>query len=184
MSAAVVAAFLAGSAGLVYVSRGALRATRSHGFYRFFAWECLLALFLLNVGRWFRDPLSPAQLVSWPLLLISAFLALHAASQLRSSGRPGRTRTDASLIGIEKTTALVTEGVYRYIRHPLYSSLLFLGWGIFFKGITWPAAALAVAATILLAATARADEAECLEYFGAAYREYMQRTKMFIPFVI
>jgi pimeloyl-ACP methyl ester carboxylesterase len=35
--------FIAGSA-VVYVSRASLLAPRSHGFYRFFAWEMILAL--------------------------------------------------------------------------------------------------------------------------------------------
>ena len=36
-------------------------------------------------------------------------------------------------------------------------------------------------ATLFLIATARADEAECIPYFGQSYREYMKKTKMFIP---
>jgi len=37
---------------IIYVSWASLRNPRSHGFYRFFAWECILGLFLLNRGRW------------------------------------------------------------------------------------------------------------------------------------
>ena len=36
------------SAALGFVSRASLKAPRSHGFYRFFAWECILALFFLD----------------------------------------------------------------------------------------------------------------------------------------
>jgi protein-S-isoprenylcysteine O-methyltransferase Ste14 len=42
---------------------------------------------------------------------------------------------------------------------------------------------LALAATFLLIATARADEAECLRFFGAAYQDYMTHTKRFVPFL-
>ena len=31
---------------LMYLSRAALRSPRSHGFYRLFAWEAMLGLFL------------------------------------------------------------------------------------------------------------------------------------------
>jgi protein-S-isoprenylcysteine O-methyltransferase Ste14 len=31
--------------------------------------------------------------------------------------------------------------------------------------------------------TARSEEAENVRYFGAAYQEYVRRTKMFIPLV-
>ena len=37
--------------------------------------------------------------------------------------------------------------MYGYIRHPFYSSLLFLVWGILLKQVSWFGAALAVAAT-------------------------------------
>lgn len=178
-----LSAFLAGSAGLAILSRASLRQPGSHGFYRFFAWECLLTLFLLNVGNWFHNPFSPAQIIAWSLLLISAFLVLHAAQILRIYGRPDSRRQDETLLGIERTTRLVTQGAYGFIRHPLYSSLLFLGWGVFFKDPTWLAGSLAAGATSLLWATARADEMECLQYFGEAYQEYMQRTKMFIPYL-
>ena len=30
---------------LIYISRASLHSPRSHGFYRFFAWEFILALF-------------------------------------------------------------------------------------------------------------------------------------------
>ena len=88
-----------------------------------------------------------------------------------------------SLLGFEKTTTLVTTGIFRYIRHPLYSSLLLLTWGIFFKSPSAIGIFLASASTLFLVATARADEAECIQFFGAPYREYMRRTKMFIPYL-
>jgi protein-S-isoprenylcysteine O-methyltransferase Ste14 len=175
--------FIIFSAWLVYFSRESLRVPGSHGFYRFFAFECILALFLLNVGWWFYNPFSPTQWISWLLLVISGFLVLHGIILLRRLGRPDRNRQDVPLVGIEKTTILVTEGAYRYIRHPLYSSLLFLAWGIFFKCPTMLAGVLAVGATGFLWATAKADEAESIRFFGPSYQEYMKRTKRFIPFL-
>jgi protein-S-isoprenylcysteine O-methyltransferase Ste14 len=178
-----LALLLLGSAWLAYVSRASLRVPRSHGFYRFFAWECILILFLLNVGEWFRKPFAPAQLISWLLLIVSGFLVLHAVYLLQRFGRPDRRRQDVPVIGIEKTTRLVTQGLYRYVRHPLYSSLLFLAWGIFFKQPTWVASILGIAATGFLVATAKAEETESSRFFGPSYQQYMKQTKMFIPFL-
>jgi protein-S-isoprenylcysteine O-methyltransferase Ste14 len=171
------------SALLAYASRASLRVPGSHGFYRFLAWECMVILFLLVVDRWFRDPFSGRQLISWLLLSVSAFLVLHGVHLLQSVGRPARDRPSEPLLAFERTTTLVMEGAYRYIRHPLYSSLLFLTWGIFLKHPTVLTAALAFAATGFLVATAKADEAESIRYFGSPYTEYMKRTKMFIPFL-
>lgn len=175
---------LAGSAGIVYVSRRALRAPGSHGFYRFFAWECMLLLLLLNGGRWFTDPFSWNQLISWVLLGISLIPLTLGGLNLIRRGKPGAGREEEEhLFAFEKTSTLVTSGIYRYIRHPLYSSLIWLNWGIFFKSVTWPGFGLALAATLLLIATSRADEIECLRFFGPAYAEYMQRSKRFVPFL-
>jgi protein-S-isoprenylcysteine O-methyltransferase Ste14 len=176
--------FAVGSLALVYISRASLRQPRSHGFYRFFAWEAILALFLLNVDFWFRDPLSWQQLIAWTLLFASLLPLAFGVRSLRQRGQPVEDRPgDPSLLAFEKTTALVTAGVYAYIRHPLYSSLLLLAWGIFFKDPSLPAGALVLTASLFLYATARADERECLAYFGPAYGDYMRTTRRFIPFL-
>ena len=179
--------FVTLSATLAYVSRASLKDARSHGFHRFFAWECILGLFFLNFisfQQWFGDPLSVRQLISWFLLIACFFPGAHGIHLLRTRGKPDARRPDdAPLIWIEKTTQLVTSGAFKYIRHPLYSSLLLLAWGVFFKHPSWFGGGVVLSATGFLLATAKAEEAENLRYFGAAYRAYMQHTKMFIPFV-
>lgn len=50
--------FLLVSAGIAYLSRASLLKPRSHGFYRFFAWELILALALLNLDVWFSHPFA------------------------------------------------------------------------------------------------------------------------------
>jgi protein-S-isoprenylcysteine O-methyltransferase Ste14 len=177
-----IAAFIVLSAGLAFVSRASLARPRSHGFFRFFAWEAILALFLANVGGWFRAPLAWHQLISWTLLALSLFpLALGLASlRARGIGVP-RREGEPQLLAFERTSALVTTGIYRYIRHPLYSSLLSLAWGLFFKAPSWAGGGLASAATLFLFATAKADEAECLRFFGPDYQAYKKRTRMFVP---
>jgi protein-S-isoprenylcysteine O-methyltransferase Ste14 len=163
------------------VSYASLRKPRSHGFYRFFAWEAILALVLLNLPVWFLRPFAWHQLISWALLIISLFLVITGLNLLRTTGNPQPERQDPTLLGLEKTTKLVTTGLYRHIRHPMYSSLLFLAGGVFFKQLSWLGLALAAAATYCLVRTARLEEIENIQYFGAAYQDYKQRTRMFIP---
>ncbi len=176
--------FVLGTGLLIYVSRASLRSTRSHGFYRFFAWELILVLFLFNVDVWFLNPFAWYQLIAWTLLFASLIPLIYGVRELRARGKPDEgPRDDPSLLAFENTSQLVTSGVYRYIRHPLYSSLLLLTWGIFFKSPGWLGLLLSIATTFLLLATARADEAECIRFFGEPYREYMGRSKRFIPFL-
>jgi protein-S-isoprenylcysteine O-methyltransferase Ste14 len=172
------------SACLIYISRASLRAQRSHGFYRFFAWEFILALFLLNMDVWFRNPFSWHQIVSWFLLIVCIVPLTFGLHSLATRGKPVKHReAEPQLLAFEKTTTLVTTGIYQYIRHPLYSSLLFLAWGVFFKIPTWLGVLLSLAATLFLVATAKADEAECIRFFGPSYQAYMKQTKMFVPFL-
>jgi protein-S-isoprenylcysteine O-methyltransferase Ste14 len=176
-------AFAIFSAYFIYVSRKMLSRPHSHGFYRFFAWEFMLALFLLISPHWTRNPFSFCQLVSWLFLFISIFLVVHGVYLLKVIGKPNQNRSDAELLSFEKTSYLVTIGVYRYIRHPLISSLLFLAWGLFFKHPTSLGLFLALTASLFLILTAKKEESECLQYFGNAYQTYMLGTKRFIPFL-
>jgi protein-S-isoprenylcysteine O-methyltransferase Ste14 len=109
---------------------------------------------------------------------------IFGVRSLVRQGKPAEKReAEPQLLAFEKTTALVTTGIYRYIRHPLYSSLVFLAWGIFFKNPSVAGAALVLLATAFLLATAKADEAECIRFFGPEYEEYRKRSKMFVPFL-
>jgi protein-S-isoprenylcysteine O-methyltransferase Ste14 len=175
--------FVVASIPILIISRRALAHPNSHGFYRTFAWEAILALFLLNAPFWFVDPFSPTQLLAWALLVISLILIIAGVATLRRAGKPDDQRQDDSLIGVEKTTRLVSVGLYRYIRHPFYSSLLFLAWGTFFKHLSWVGLALAAVATVFLFVTGKVEEREDIAYFGEQYREYMKKTKMFVPFL-
>ena len=177
--------FVLGTAVFAWFSYSSLRQPRSHGYYRFFAWEFILALVTLNLEAWFRDPFSILQIISWMLLIISIFLVIHGVQLLKAVGKPDdqSVRENTPVMDFEKTTALVTLGAYRYIRHPLYSSLLFLNWGVFFKDPSWTGFFLAGAATLALVLTARTEEVENKQFFGKEYELYIQKTKMFIPFL-
>jgi protein-S-isoprenylcysteine O-methyltransferase Ste14 len=131
---------------------------------------------LVNAKSWFTDPFSVVQIISWILLLGSIAMAIQGFYLLHKIGRPTQ--------GIEDTTILVRTGVYKYIRHPLYSSLILLGWGAFLKEISILSTVLAILATILSVAMAMVEEKENLKRFGKEYVSYMKSTKRFLPFLI
>jgi protein-S-isoprenylcysteine O-methyltransferase Ste14 len=175
---------IAGTAVLAFVSRASLRVPRSHGFYRFFAWELMLVLIVLNTDDWFGAPLTLDQIVGAILMNISLLLVIIGYLSLRQFGEQDENRNDAPLLRFEKTTVLVTHGIYRYIRHPMYSSLIFLNWGLFFNHMSWLSGIIAFIACVLLVITAFAEESENIRYFGAQYQKYMKRTKLFVPFLL
>jgi len=151
-----------------------IKAGRYHGIYRFFSFESILVLVLFCAPVWFVDPWRWNQIISWVMLLGSIPLPIYGFRALHSAGRPGSQ--------FEDTTRLVTTGVYRYIRHPLYASLMLVGTGIFFKDIALVTGILAFVNLAALTATAKTEEHEMLKKFGEEYEHYMKRTKMFVPF--
>ena len=169
---------------IIIISQKSLRSPQSHGFFRFFAWECIAALFAINIQNWFLKPFAWYQVVSWILLIASIIPLAFGIRSLIKKGKPTLQREgEPQLLAFEKTSTLVTTGIYRHIRHPLYSSLLFLTWGIFFKDPSLAGVALARVSSVFLFSTAKADELECLQFFGSEYQEDMHRTKRFIPLI-
>jgi len=153
-----------------------LNRSHRHRFPRFFAFESLLGLVLLNADSWFLNPLSLRQLVSWIFLAGSLAIAIHGFRLLRIAGSP---KGD-----IEETTQIVTIGAYRYIRHPLYCSLLLGGVGALLKNPSFFGIILFVALAGFLFLTGKIEEHENIKKFGQNYCVYMEKTKMFIPFLI
>jgi len=176
-----IALFVFGTLFFILVSKKSLKNVWSHGFYRFFVFEGILSLVCLNLPFWFSNPFSPIQLVSWGFLGVSVALVFHGLYQLKTQGGSRRANALAENFAFENTTTLVVTGVYKYIRHPMYSSLLFLAWGIVLKHISpFSAGILAIVCACLLA-TAKIEETENCDYFGPAYTDYMKRSRMFIP---
>jgi protein-S-isoprenylcysteine O-methyltransferase Ste14 len=156
---------------------------KSHGFYRLFSWIGIIWLFSSNYTFWFHDPFSTSQVVSWILLLVSAYMIIIGAIMLVKIGKPSNKRDDNTLFKFEKTTGLIDTGLYKYIRHPIYSSLIYLAWGIFFKNTSFELLAIASLSTVFLYFTAKLDEKECILFFKDEYKSYMKRSKMFIPYI-
>lgn len=152
-----------------------LRGRRYHGVARFFSFESIFVLCFLNWRFWFVEPFSWNQMVSWVLLCGSTVPAAYGFYVLRSVGKPEGQ--------FENTTTLVRVGPYRFIRHPLYASLILLGTGVCFKNLSMLTLGLALVDVIAMAATARIEEKEMMEKFGQEYDGYMKDTKMFIPYV-
>lgn len=176
--------FLVGSLMLLVLSWRSLRRPGSHGFSRFLAWEGILALLVLNGDVWFEGRYSVRQLVSWCLLMASIAVVLSGLFQLKSRGRPvAGSRDDGSLYAFEQTTRLVDSGIYAWIRHPMYLSLMLLAWGAAVKDLNGMTLTLAVFVSLCLYITARQDEKECLVHFGTSYGDYMRRSKRFLPFL-
>jgi protein-S-isoprenylcysteine O-methyltransferase Ste14 len=80
---------------------------------------------------------------------------------------------------------LVKSGVYRLIRHPMYSSFFLLGLAQMLLLPNWLAGISGVVgAGVLYAFRASREERMMLETFGEEYRAYMTNTKRIVPWII
>ena len=81
----------------------------------------------------------------------------------------------------EPTTALVTSGVYRVSRNPIYLSVMILYLGLaLLLGAGWSLILLVPAVAILQVAVIRREEAYLDRRFGEAYRQYRARVRRWI----
>ncbi len=176
--------FLILSIPILWFSRKPLLHFNSHGFYRFFGWEATLFLFVNNYLYWFDNKFQWHQIVSYILLIYAFIIVLWGGWFLLKKGKRDHSREDPHLFGFEKTANLVESGIYRYIRHPLYASLVFLTWGIFFKNISGLLFVICLLATFFYYKTMKIEEKENIAYFGNSYSDYMKRSKMMLPFIL
>jgi protein-S-isoprenylcysteine O-methyltransferase Ste14 len=73
----------------------------------------------------------------------------------------------------------VTNGLYRYVRHPLYTAGLLFIWLI--PVMTVNLLALNIGLTAYLIVGARYEERKLVKEFGEEYLHYRERTPMLIP---
>jgi protein-S-isoprenylcysteine O-methyltransferase Ste14 len=83
---------------------------------------------------------------------------------------------------IREQHRLVTQGIYRRIRHPMYSALFLHSVGQVLVLPNWVAGpSYLIAFGILFALRVRAEETMMLDEFGDEYSEYMAKTKRLVP---
>jgi protein-S-isoprenylcysteine O-methyltransferase Ste14 len=117
------------------------------------------------------------------LLIVSIYYVTASFYYITKVGGSKNRKNKSANFKFEDTANLVKTGVYKYIRHPMYSSLLFLSLGAMFKNLTFITLLLEILILVFLYLTAKFEEKENVEFFGDAYTEYMKETKMFIPFI-
>ncbi|HMB15683.1 MAG TPA: methyltransferase [Pelovirga sp.] len=179
-----IVAFLVLSLPLIYVSWRTLFSPDKHGLYRFITWELVLWIAVHNSHYLLVEEFNSRQVLSSLLMITSALLVVWSFIVMRREGRVSPQREDATLFGFEKTTTLVTSGVFGYIRHPMYTSLLCLLWGVLLRNVEMALLLVAVLGTLTCITAALIEERENLEYFGEPYRQYMRSSKRFIPFLL
>jgi len=105
------------------------------------------------------------------LLLFAAFLQTDALSFIGLGQLFGA--------GEQAQGQLVTRGLYRVVRHPLYTFSMSLLW--LSPSVSQNSLALYLGITLYFIVGAHFEERKLLRDFGEAYAEYRRRTPMLIP---
>ena len=74
----------------------------------------------------------------------------------------------------------VTRGIYRYSRHPIYVALLLTYLSVGIASASWIFLLATIIWAVLVKFSATDEECYCLEKYGDAYRDYMERTPRWI----
>ena len=133
-------------------------------------------VYLINPNWMAWSKIGLSESVRWAGVVLGIFCVLGIYWLFSSIGS-GITPVSAT----RKEHKLVTNGIYKYIRHPLYTfgSSLFLSFGMIADN--WFIALLGVLAFIGMAIRTPKEEANLIEKFGDEYRDYMKRTGRFLP---
>ena len=83
---------------------------------------------------------------------------------------------------VKSKTELVTAGPYRFMRHPMYSSLMLFCGGFTLTPFHWWKVAVWLALLFVLVAKSRIEERQLLQRF-TDYAAYCKRTRRFVPFI-
>lgn len=123
-----------------------------------------------------------AALPIWRIALSVLFLMVAGVLSWTSIWALGRQwRFDASLSSDHE---LVTTGAYRFIRHPIYCSMLCLGVGTGMMITPWWL--LLLSTVVLIGGTeirVRSEERLLASRFGERFRQYEQSVPAYVPFV-
>ena len=120
---------------------------------------------------------STAELIASMILVPpSVALAWMAAREL---GKQWRFQA-----AISEGHDLITTGPYRFVRHPIYASMLMMLVATMLAWTWWPMALIGMVFFVIgTEIRVRAEEKLLTYHFGDAYRSYRRQTRAYIPFV-
>lgn len=127
-----------------------------------------------QLPTWARDlPYGALRWLAVAVGLICLGLSIHCWLRM---GRNWRMA-----VAPDQQTDLVTTGLYRLVRHPIYALSILLMVCTLLAVPTWPVSLMAALHIGLMLTKARNEERFLVGRHGAAYRSYMQRTGRFVP---
>lgn len=130
----------------------------------------------LLFNRRYRIPFLPRQLsrtLGWPLVIGGLMVGLLGSREMR--------RAETNMDPYKPTTAIVTEGPYRFTRNPLYLSMILIYGGIAaLANALSPVLLLPIVQHLMRRGVIEREERYLERKFGDEYLQYKARTPRWI----
>ena len=137
----------------------------------------VIAFFLV----WFLDSffiqlaLDVRNVIPFPVRLIIFVLGLIISYLLINSSHK------KIFLPSNQKSQLITDGVYSYVRHPMYLSILVLLFAFYSISLSFLSLIIWIIAVFFFDQMVTFEEAELLKILGNEYREYMNQVPRWIP---
>ena len=153
-----------------------MKSDRYSGLVIFFT----LALFMVAITS---DVFVRRPAFVFPIVL-SGFITFIIGFLVRVIGQVSLGKNFSLMVRIRQDHTLIRRGIYRYIRHPMYTGMFMIAIGmcIMMQSI------IGIAITLFLLVPVgiyrvKVEETALRKRFGKEYEKYQQSTKRFVPFL-
>jgi protein-S-isoprenylcysteine O-methyltransferase Ste14 len=135
-----------------------------------------LILYLINPPAMAWAAMPPPVWARWAGVVLHLVAIVFLKWTLRSLGL---NLTDT--VVTRRDAALVTNGPYRWVRHPFYDALALIVVALSLMAANWFFLVTGALVFVLLAIRTGREEERLLARFGDAYRTYVNETGRFLP---
>lgn len=140
----------------------------------------LVYLVALLIGLWWDSPWLSGRSSGTPFVAVGAVVALAGAA-LAIVAAISHRRAGTNVEPWHPTTALLTDGIYRYSRNPIYLGMAVGQLGVAICGASLGAAMTIIPAIILIQTQVIVREERYLEAkFGQAYLDYKAQVRRWV----
>ncbi len=153
-----------------------------------FRWTILWIVILLVLASRFLFHTNGFHIFTFstkPITLLDIIGIIFAGIGLYIAIAARKTLADnwSSDVELKKDHKLITHGVYKLVRHPIYTGIIFMGLGSIIVDQSILVALFYTGMTAFLIFKMRKEEKLLYKHFPKEYPQYIKKTKALIPFI-
>lgn len=122
-------------------------------------------------------PFLPESIATLVLYILSGIVGAFALASMRRSKLRVSPR-------VHPEATLITTGIYRFIRHPMYLAVILGALGMLVNQVTLLRGAIFLILIVDLVLKLMYEETILQKKFGAQYVNYVQNSKVLIPYLL